>query len=913
MENKKPTQALASDNPSFYINNPYFPAIQSPSSPGLGFSSISSSGIHPPRIQPGNAFAQMKAKELEYLAAGKDPDSSLDYDKELALPLPKPSFFGPEPISPTLRHMEEASPSPNRPHLLKKRAVTDPSRIHEAASPDKSGHGAGEGKKRSKLDLIKSKLSFKDLRKECAKDSPLPARVSVVSSTASPNLMARRSVTSIGITTPAANIRIPRSLPQRQFEASQSVIRMSSSSNPSSPFAVARSRIPLPPSGTFSYAQGTMAPARTSSLYKDTTAISGLAPLESAGKDGDISPVASTPIPAPKLRPDIVVTRPSFDRLSSRPKVRTPRTPDIPWLPDYPETDDSPPNIGDLAEGRGKVKYLPASWLERSDKRPQRPKRSLTPTPGPEDLVQLPVPSAYSTKDEPPVTTLPDYLPSFQERLQKANMPLDKPIPAEIQNRSTVMQVEEIVEIVRTIQKQTDVGINTISQKLEDLSSWIGEQLQNQIDSIADLARAKSDLFAKQCEISREMMKFQLDMRLEIGVMERRFSVFEMKMLDELQAEIRALARSYEELNTKTETLITKHSSNDNQRLIEYHQQKDAEIENEIARMKAKREEMAAETTPKALVQRGSESSSESTEPLIKPIAIKPVSAPNSPVFSKPGGTRLPSTETKASISLPRNMSMSKKSPRTIDGALESKDKLSPKPGNSEEAKKWFGLRRRRQASDTSTSSNKFSWSSRRSSTKEDVSSPEGDNNKSNELRISNSSTPPIPPIPRSIINRVVDDINRSSNTTTPSNIHPALRSPQEQSIMRERQIKAQQEQEQKEDGMISDVTGIGLAAAAAAAAPLSSQPETTSSPAGISARTQFSQEGSSSSQPVVPTTAQSFSTAASFHSALPPYTAPSSEDEPDVPLLSDHHWEGQEWDKRSGHGSRSAAGDELH
>ncbi|KAJ5611128.1 hypothetical protein N7510_007847 [Penicillium lagena] len=830
--------------------------------------------------------------------------SSLDYDKDLAVPMPKPRLFRPEPTSPTLRHVEEASLSPCRPHLLKKRAVTDPPRIHEAASLDKSGYDAGENKKRSKLDLIKSKLSFKDLRKECAKDSPLPVRVSVVSTTASPNLMARRSVTTMGVTPPLANIRSPKSLPQRPIEVTKSVIRTSSSSNPSSFFAAARSRIPLPPSGTFSYAQGTMTPIRTSSLYKDTTTISELASSEFAAKDGDMSSLVSPPISASKLRPDIVVTCPSFDRLSSQSVVRTPHTPDIPWMPDYPETEDSPPNIGDLAEGRGKVKYLPASWLEKSDKKPKRFKRPRTPTPGPEALGQRSILSAYSSKDEPPVTTLPDYLPSFQERLQKANMPLGQPIPIEIQNRSTVLHVDEIVEIVRTIQKQTDVGINTISKKLEDLSFWIGEQLQNQIDSIADLARAKSDLFAKQCEISREMMKFQLDMRLEIGVMERRFNVFEMKMLDELQGEIRALARSYEELNAKTDTLIVKHSSNDNQRFIEYHQLKNAEIENEIAQMKAKREK-DAETT---LVQRGSQSSSGSKESLIRPIAIKPVPAPSSPFSSKPGGTRLASTETQATMSLPCNVSGSKKSPRTIDGVLESKDKLSPpKPGSNEDAKKWFGLRRRRQASDTSTSGNKFPWSSRRSSTKEGISSPQGDSNNFNELRASNSSTPPIPPVPRSIINRVVDDINRSSNTTTPSNIHPALRSPVEQAIMRERQIKTRQEQEQKEDGMVSDVTSIGPAVVAS----LSSLPENTSSPAGISAQTQHSKEGSPS-QHVVPTTTQSFSTAASFHSALPPCTTPSSEDEPKVPLLSNHQWDRQEWDKGSERVSRSTAGDEL-
>jgi len=72
MENNNNSQAQAFENPSVHINNPYFPAIPSPTSPGPEVPSACSSDIHLPGVRPGNAFAQIKAKELEDLAAGKN-------------------------------------------------------------------------------------------------------------------------------------------------------------------------------------------------------------------------------------------------------------------------------------------------------------------------------------------------------------------------------------------------------------------------------------------------------------------------------------------------------------------------------------------------------------------------------------------------------------------------------------------------------------------------------------------------------------------------------------------------------------------------------------------------------------------------------------------------------------------------
>lgn len=808
--------------------------------------------------------------------------SSLDYDEDLALPMPKPRRARPEstePSSPTV----ETSSSPSRPHLLKKRATTDPVIMHEPSGSEQvNSQEAGDGKKMSRFQFIKSKLSFKDLRKECAKDEAT-LRAPALPSSDSAKHKLRRTVTSTSMTTPAPNSQELRAQP-KPVETNKSAIRAGIPPVPLSPTTVA-------PSGTFSHAQGTMAPVRAGSMQrKISPATSSLARAESSSKDENealISSIIETS-GTPKRHRQIGVARPSSEQRLSQPKSPTS------WLPQHPRPDDTPHHLGELLEGPGKLNYLPATWVGNHDTCPPG-KRPPTPTLGEEGDAINPIPSAYSSKNDAPVTSLPGYLPSFQERLQKANIPLDRPLPPEMQNRSTVTQVNEIVNIVRSIQRQTDVGINAIGKKLEDLSIWIGDQLKHQIEGISDLTQAKHELFAKQCEISREMMKFQLDVRLEIGVMERRFSMFEMKLLDELQAEIRALARSYENLCLKTEALVAKHSSDENQKFIEYQQQKNAEIENEIAHLKAQQRDKPKVFATALALQRERDSSSGDAESFIKQSGSTTLPVlPDTPVSST--RTRMPTVETKAPAALPRNISMSKK------GFLKSTREVSSSPkdnkiGNktgSDDAKRWgvgvFGFRRRRDTSDSSTSSGKFPWSSRR--TKEDSTAIHEDTHSSR------SSTPPIPPMPRSLITQAVDDIiDRTTNTATPSNIHPALRNSSQQATMREREIL------KEETENVSSQSGPGLV--------LSRSDEI---------QTTASQICPSLPIPASDDRASGLSPSGSVHSAIQELSSSnqvvdqgSSDDLHRMPLLADVAWEAQEWDKGSSvHENKSAGGESM-
>ncbi|KAL4871166.1 hypothetical protein BDV12DRAFT_38616 [Aspergillus spectabilis] len=122
----------------------------------------------------GNAWAQMKAKEREKQLSDPDREpppkptitrnfSGLDYDAELALPMPKPRHVRPEdmPPSPT---KPDALPKPN---VTKKRSTTEPS----LPTGRRTKSEASE-KKKSKVATLRSKFSLKDLGKEFRKELP---------------------------------------------------------------------------------------------------------------------------------------------------------------------------------------------------------------------------------------------------------------------------------------------------------------------------------------------------------------------------------------------------------------------------------------------------------------------------------------------------------------------------------------------------------------------------------------------------------------------------------------------------------------------------------------------------------------------------------------------------------------------
>ncbi|KAJ6096021.1 hypothetical protein N7486_006767 [Penicillium sp. IBT 16267x] len=780
--------------------------------------------MRPPHIQPGNAFALLKpigpnGSNLPRRSSGKpigphsstlftpslsqltnallsggsdstSPNesvnrppmlrkmSSLDYDEALALPMPKPRHIKPDSGN-TSNPFENDN---ERPNFLKKRFATDPvvSLVHARSEPV-SLQDNNEGKKKSRFEMIKSKLSFKDLRKELVKEDLAVRQATpphrAFTASAIPTLASNSQGSSMKTNIPSCK----KDTPPTMAQPSSLTALNHSTKNP-----------PLPSSGTLSKVSEptpTITRERSCRSSATSSAMECQAPssMSSFTIKEETSPVTSTPTPIvpERRRPGIAIPR-STSATPTR-KLLSPSTVSVPI---YPVTKDSPPNLSDLTEREGKVKYLPKTWVDGSYRLiSDGNKQTLSPT-------------VYA-KGESPVTSLYNYLPSFKERLDKLDLSPPETSLDEGQSRSTANQIDDILGMIKSIQRRVDGGVANMNKKLEELCAWIGDQLQNQITSNGDLSRANSDLFSKQCQISREMMKFQLDIRLEIGTMERRLSTFENNVVDELQNEVRSLARSYKELNHKTQVMIAKHSFNDNQSFIEQQVQKNGEIEREIAYLKAHQgtsiSQDIAPLAPQKITSQRSFSSNDSSEPLIKgAVLLVPPPSPEdvrttprhaeairSHVLTTPNHVlttpkRIQSTpkeahpsqndisvtpshprvdsmvENKAGSLLPRSVSLSGKG--IIKGIKdiasstpcpkENKEKTHlNKTKSNDESKKWnlFGMRnRRRDDSNSTSSSSKFYWSPRPRRPK-DVPNNE-------EATISSrSSTPPVPPIPRNV------------------------------------------------------------------------------------------------------------------------------------------------------------------
>ncbi|KAJ5918633.1 hypothetical protein N7466_010625 [Penicillium verhagenii] len=824
-ENEKPPDQMTDRQKSFEVNNASSgeppPGNQMPvRSPtvtrshldGLGLdmrASLLQSGT---KFQPGNAFSLLKPipangsslpRRASARSASRSPEenvprpppvlrkmSSLDYEEGLAIPMPKP------------RHMKTDSNNCSntcedkveRPNTLRKRLASDPISSLAHTTPEPIGfQDSPEGRKRSRFEMIKSKLSFKDLRKEALKDAS-PAH----SNNSSPHEYPNGIPTGSSSSSQGSNLHT-KTHPIKKSDILPPIPLQAPPVKPRQPSA---KRIPLPSSGTFSSARP------TSSLVKPTSQRASLSgsrasssTITSTIEENENPVVCTSPFPpiTHERRRHGVAIPPSIGETPTR----LPSFPNTAPVPNYPVTKDSPPNISDLTEREGKVKYLPGSWFDDS----YRPISSGN------EQKNIPLTAGAYDNNESPIESLPNYLPSFKERLKKSNLPLNETTHDENPKRSRIFvhQLDDILDMIKSIQQRTDTGVAVMSKKIEELCAWVGDQLQNQIESNGDLSRANSDLFSKQCQISREMMKFHLEIRLEIGVMEQRLSDFENRVIDELQNEVRSLTISYGELKLTTEKIIAKHICNDNQSFIHGHMQKNADIEREIAYMKAHQGSSMTFQDNASFVSAGvtpqvSYSSLDSTEPLIYSAVCGPLSSPeealatpkrhpaalehtpvpprNTPTTPKQlqltpkastaprvstaamdvaitpiRGQRLPKSDSKVVGMMPRSVSLTGKG--IIKGIkdmtssspdIKNTKEKSPlaKPKNNDDVKKWnlFSIRtRRRDVSDTASSggssNSRFGWPSRGRRSKSNATNPE-------EIATrSRSSTPPLPAIPR--------------------------------------------------------------------------------------------------------------------------------------------------------------------
>ena len=223
--------------------------------------------------------------------------SCLDYDKVLAIPMPKPPqrrYHG---------NSESEIPPKSLPFSRSQKRS-----IPEAAPPKMPVESAPptEGKKRSRLDAIKSKLSFKDLHKEAVnydkRAPPLPhpsssEKQDVANITASGPSTTPAVTATTRLQHSTASSRLPTLLP---VTGTRKNVGSSDKTTVVDPTARLKSKIPTSPSN-----------------------------LEVSGPEK--SPVISKISPA-----------------------------------DYPSTEELPPKLRDPTGGSGRVKYLPRSWVESS-------------------------------------------------------------------------------------------------------------------------------------------------------------------------------------------------------------------------------------------------------------------------------------------------------------------------------------------------------------------------------------------------------------------------------------------------------------------------------------------------------------------------------------------------------------------
>lgn len=692
--------------------------------------------------------------------------------------------------------------------IMKKRAVTDPAPAgqspSDAPTPDLN-------KKRSKMELIKNKLSFKDLRKESLRPEispPIPIMVPDIPSmplTAHtklhPRPLPRGHIPSISSATTTEDL--PAKLRPVDFSQTSSIL-LSSGINPQ--VNIPSSKIPLAPSHTLSHAQGTMAPMRSASLrtggsVNRNASVSKKADEEKPVMDNDAAMSASTG----KSEPNIMITRPIPGTSIERQEQITSPTSTL----NYPVTEDSPAKSLDLLEGSNEVKCLQHDWaIEEGD------------TPSPTPLPKNRDATVYM-EGEASIKSLPGSVSSFQERLLKADIELHKPAPKETQDLDITMYLDNIVDMILSTKRETEAEMEAANQKIDELAAWIRVQLKNVVDSVSDWARANSELFANHHQMSRDMMKLQMDLRTEIGILERRLNIFEMNGQDAWQAEVRALAQAHDELTFNYEVLYERLLSHpmETQELLEKMVSQQGKVEVAIEETKNKVDKVpqdiralehritmleASIGSKDALKTAGSgganvDLSSKVSTPVsvmtVRPIASKEridesttrniettvtqpsTSAPQSqagPISPVPAASSTltqPRTRARSqtkSPRIPRSLSLPKKAfLKNVKDAASTTPEKGPEKAKTPEAsttpedgkkRNVFSFRRRRQVSDSAGSgSNKLTWTgARRPSTTND-----GTN--------SRSSTPPVPAIPRLIPQWI-------TTTNTLSISHPAHR-----------------------------------------------------------------------------------------------------------------------------------------
>ncbi|KKK18156.1 hypothetical protein AOCH_004203 [Aspergillus ochraceoroseus] len=506
----------------------------------------------------GNAWAQMKAKEAHrQLDPGKGKSlshqttprkfSGLDYDAELALPMPKPRHVRPS---------NERSPSASKPKVLtkpnvtKKRSTTEPTRSSESSTA--ASESTNAQKKKSKVAALRSKFSLKDIGKEFRRDIPPLSSMPKLGGVGQSHKGKRssdldnQSESQHPHNFNEERLYIPKSREEGDapphsaplFQTFSTLCRSVGLDKASRTSGVSSSSLHTPTKlssdgnaeGKFKHASvhnTDLGPSATNQ-HLETLLLDGSSPPARAGECSNAG------------IPEVIQVQSRVCSLEAQNESDVPETPKTPPPLPLPPIDQAAysPSIYDTPQKvSGKTSESSPQGKNDGNQMRQMPLivSSTNPTGGSKEnkAGESRFPPQYGIAPSVPTKSR-----ARQEHIQddgQNHNPFNEnnffagvtgyggyaPPPSHPGYQNTVTLEQQLTTHVDSIHYHVDTVVNKLSRTFEDSNNWTMDQILRQVDAVSDIARLINSRTVVQAEHVKGLQRLMMDVRMQLNLFQQ--------------------------------------------------------------------------------------------------------------------------------------------------------------------------------------------------------------------------------------------------------------------------------------------------------------------------------------------------------------------------------------------------------
>ncbi|KAL4903280.1 hypothetical protein BDW74DRAFT_180144 [Aspergillus multicolor] len=491
--------------------------------------------------------------------------SGLDYDAELALPMPKPRHARPEEMPPTTSKPNVLS----KPILTKKRSITEPTLPSDGSSKSESS----EKKKKSKVATLRSKFSLKDIAKEYrSKETPPLSSMPKLGGRPG-NGLQRTSSESEGLSKSPQNFNEPKlyapktrkgdmppnSAPPHttEFPDSLSIDKQSILFCPSSKAHVTKGSDDGKIEANFKHSlvHNTDASQSTTNARLETMLLDGSSPPARAGECKNTG------------QPELIQVQ---DRVFSMKAEKNEL-----FMPSSPKSPPPPPRRHDAAT------YSPSIYNTPKEAGSKVPKSPLNGKNGTEKEKHPFIVSSSDFKNTayveqtddqfflepraPPIPPVPMKSPDRAMQVNHNNTAIDEaqyftgvtshggyaPPPPHPGYQNTVTLEQQLASHVDSLHYHLTTVVNKLTRTFEDGSNWSADQILKQVDNVFDIARLVEGRSMAQTNVMKDLQQGLMEAhnqaflaRQETFLVEERMKTFVHHEIAKLKQELRELILS---------------------------------------------------------------------------------------------------------------------------------------------------------------------------------------------------------------------------------------------------------------------------------------------------------------------------------------------------------------------------------